>query len=407
MSDSNAKVNGDHKLSLASLAEKISSLSSQITSYLSSNGHSEPTFRADSEEVPGSTEYETLRASLNDAALDLLRLINGPRNTLHEFVFSHYDLGALQVALDRGFFHHVSLNDGKATIAEVAEKAGMDQERTGRVLRFLSTHRIFEQVPGEPDTFRHTASSALFAQTSTMITSSPFAADHERHSAFHQRFRISLYAYLEQNPDKAKQFGQAMSSWSQIDRQITYLSNSYPWASLGKGHVVDVGGGSGHISIALAHISQQMLSQAEVEASDLGKGRVTFQQHDFFQPQPVHDASAFILRQVLHNYNDADAVKILTALVSTLEACPSTARLLINDIVLPESHTGDGAVSKYEEHYLRRVDFCMMVALGAKQRSQSEFDQVLKTADKRFEIMNVWRNPLGIGLVEVRLARDL
>lgn len=442
MSDSKVQLHRHHEVSVASLAEQISSLSSQISLYLSSNAHPEPSFGVDGGVVPVSTEYEALRAPLNDAALDLLRLINGPRNTLRNFGFCHYDLAALQVALDRRFFHHVPLNDrdddgttNKATIAEVAEKAGMDQDRTGRVLKLLSTHRIFEQVQGEPDTFRHTASSALLArdtnfhamadmqmddmikatsETSTMITSSPIAADHENHSAFHQRFGIPMYLYLEQHPEKAKRFAQAMSSWSQIDRQITDLSNSYPWASLGEANVVDVGGGSGHISIALARlfpslrftvqdISQHMLSHAE--SSDLG-GRVTFQQHDFFQPQPVRDASVFLLRQVLHNYNDADSVKILAALVPALEACPPATRLLINDIVLPDSHSG-GAVSKYEEHHLRQVDFCMMVALGAKQRSQLEFDQVLKTADKRFKIVNVWRNPLGIGLVEVRLASAL
>ncbi|KAK4228090.1 O-methyltransferase-domain-containing protein [Podospora fimiseda] len=441
MSDPKIDIKSRREASISSLAEQISLLSSQVTSYLSSTGHPEPTFRADSGDVPVSTEYEALRARLNDAALDLLRLINGPRNTLRELVFAHYDLAALQVALDRRFFHHVPLNDdGKATIAEVAEKAGMDQDRTGRVLKFLSTHRIFEQVQGEPDTFKHTALSAVFArdadfhamaymqmddglkassETSTMIARSPLAADHEHHSAFHQRFGISLYTYLEQYPNKAKQFAQAMSGWSHIDSQITYLSNSYPWASIGQGHVVDVGGGSGHISMALARqfpflrftvqdISKtQMLSQADMDLSDLGSGRVTFQQHDFFQPQPVRDASVFLLRQVLHNYNDADAVKILSALVPALEGCPSTTRLLINDIVLPGSDSGTGAVSKYEEHHLRQVDFSMMVALGAKQRSKLDFDQLLKKSDKRFEIMNVWRNPLGIGLVEVRLARAL
>ncbi|KAK4462846.1 O-methyltransferase-domain-containing protein [Cladorrhinum samala] len=440
MLKSNFQIQRHDYVSIASLAQQISSLASQITSYLSSNAHPEPSFEVGGGVVPVSAEYEALRVPLNDAALDLLRLINGPRNTLRNFLFSHYDLASLQVALDRRFFHHVPLYDSdngdgagnKATITEVAEKAGMDENRTGRVLKMLSTHRIFEQVPGEPDTFRHTASSALLArdadfhamadmqmddmikatsETSTMITSSPLAADHQNHSAFHQRFGIPLYLYLEQHPYKAKRFAQAMSSWSQIDRQITDLSNSYTWGSLGKGTVVDVGGGSGHISIALARqfpslrfvvqdISHHMLSHAE--SSELG-GRVTFQQHDFFQPQPVRGASVYLVRQVLHNYNDADSVKILAALVPALEVRPSATRLLINDIVLPDSHSG-GVTSKYEEHHLRQVDFCMMVALGAKQRSQFEFDQVLKRADKRFEIVNVWRNPLGIGLVEVRLA---
>jgi len=450
--DSKVETNGPNghgdQVSITALAEQISSLCSQVTSFLSSNNHPQPSFGVDGGAVPSSAEYEALRAPLNDAALDLIRLINGPRNTLREFVFSHYDLAALQVALDRRFFNHVPLSrdndeaaNSKATVAEVAEKAGMDQDRTGRVLKLLSTHRIFEQVPGELETFRHTAGSALLArdadfhamcdmqmddmikatsELSTTISRSPLAADQENHSAFHQRFGMPMYLYLEQHPAKAKRFAQAMTSYSQIDRQISDLVQTYPWASLVEGaKVVDVGGGSGHISMALARqfpslrftvqdISPHMLS-AESSNLDLAD-RLTFEQHNFFQPQPMRhsDASIFFVRQVLHNYNDADAVKILAGLIPALEACAPTTRLLINDVVLPDTDS-TSSVTKYEEHHLRQVDFCMMVALGAKQRSRREFEQVLKKADQRFEIARVWPNPLGVGLLEVVLSngRDL
>ena len=39
-----------------------------------------------------------------------------------------------------------------------------------------------------------------------------------------------------------------------VDRHINELRDCFPWGSL-KGTVVDVGGGSGHISIALARVS--------------------------------------------------------------------------------------------------------------------------------------------------------
>lgn len=128
-------------------------------------------------------------------------------------------------------------------------------------------------------------------------------------------------------------------------------------------------------------------------------GRVTFQQHDFFRPQPVHDASAFFLRQVLHNYNDEDSIKILRALVPALEECGRETPLLINDVVLPES----GTVTRFEEHLLRQVDVSMMVLLGAKQRSQGDWARLLKNADPRFEVVKVQRNPLGVGLLQIHL----
>ena len=82
-----------------------------------------------------------------------------------------------------------------------------------------------------------------------------------------------------------------------------------------------------------------------------------------------------------------------------MEACAKGTPLLINDVVLPSSHT----VTRFEEHHLRQVDFCMMVALGAKQRSEQDWVKLLKEADERFAVVKVNRNPLGVGLVEVHL----
>lgn len=40
-----------------------------------------------------------------------------------------------------------------------------------------------------------------------------------------------------------------------VDRQIYELQNGFHWAEIGSKRVVDIGGGSGHVSIALAQVS--------------------------------------------------------------------------------------------------------------------------------------------------------
>jgi hypothetical protein len=64
-----------------------------------------------------------------------------------------------------------------------------------------------------------------------------------------------------------------------------------------------------------------------------------------------------------------------------------------------------GATTRYEEHHLRQVDMCMLVLLGAKQRSEEEFDTLFKEADPRFEIVKVFNNPLGVGLLQLQLRQ--
>ena len=165
---------------IVSLAKQIVDLSGQISACLSSSSQPEPNFSASSTAIAETAEYEALLAPLNDAALDLLRLVNGPKKSLRSFFLSHYDLAALQVALDRGFFHHVPLSvsstNGEiladrnkvvkagASVKQIAERAGMDEDRTARILKLLTTHRIFEEVAGDSGNFQHTAASALFAR---------------------------------------------------------------------------------------------------------------------------------------------------------------------------------------------------------------------------------------------------
>lgn len=237
----------DQEMSISSLGKQISSLSSEVAAYLARSPFPNPSFEADGGDVPEDPEYEALRASLNDAALDLLRLANGPKTTLRDLFFSHYDLAALQVALDRRFFNHVPLvpassasGDGvagaSATIAEIAANAGMDEGRTGAVLKLLATRRIFEPVDhGDGiERFRHTAISAMLArdseyhalgdmqlddifkassELSTLVAQSPHSSS-ATESAFHQRFGAPVYQYYDQNPAKGKRFTQAMSSWA-------------------------------------------------------------------------------------------------------------------------------------------------------------------------------------------------
>jgi hypothetical protein len=166
--------------SITELTAKIADLSAQVTAYLSATSQPEPNFAFSSPTVAETLEYESLRAPLNEAAHDLLRLINGPKRSLRPFFLSHYDLAALQIALDRGFFKHVPLpthvkehtssrNDNGIvgegiSVEELAKKAGMDTDRTARILRLLATHRIFERVDGESESFKHTAASASLAR---------------------------------------------------------------------------------------------------------------------------------------------------------------------------------------------------------------------------------------------------
>jgi hypothetical protein len=54
--------------------------------------------------------------------------------------------------------------------------------------------------------------------------------------------------------------------------------------------------------------------------------------HDFFTPQPVHNASVFFLRYIVHNWSDPYARKILTHLRG---AATRDTTLVVVDHILP------------------------------------------------------------------------
>ena len=126
-----------------------------------------------------------------------------------------------------------------------------------------------------------------------------------------------------------------------------------------------------------------MISHVDTNALGDLQGRVSFMEHSFFDQQPIVGAAAYLLRLVTHNWDDQNCVRIFKAIVPALERSPPKTPLLINDIVLPEWGMES---SRFEEHRLRQVDIMMMTVLGSKQRTVTEFAELLQQADKRLKV---------------------
>jgi len=145
--------------SILELASDVQRITHEIVDHINSLGSEHPTLDASSPLVPQTPQYASLRASLNDAANDLIRLVNGPKTHFQSFVCEHTDLAVMQTALELDFFAKVP-TDSTISLTSLSEKCGVDEDRIGRIMRFLVTLRIFREP--EPDVFGHTAQSILF-----------------------------------------------------------------------------------------------------------------------------------------------------------------------------------------------------------------------------------------------------
>jgi hypothetical protein len=129
------------------------------------------------------------------------------------------------------------------------------------------------------------------------------------------------------------------------------------------------------------------------------KSRFTFQKYDFFTPQPVNHADAYFIRQCLHNWPDAECIKILKGFVPALEQAKQGTPILINESILPVP----GVLPRADERLMRQVDMSMLINVGARLRTEDDFRRIVKAADPRLDITRVL-SVGSMGLLEVRLT---
>ena len=321
------------------------------------------------------------------------------------------------------------------SFAELSKIVGFDAGRLERILRLLFVRKIF--VESRPGYVAHSEVSAHLAENKELAaflghcTGEAFPAASRlteairRHptteapneAGFNYAFDTAdpLFTYLAKNPHRFDRFNLGMAGISQAGgRSAQQVVGGYDWAALGAVTVVDVrttsfaiesgwrankqrlqvGGGNGHISIALAaaYPSLSFIVQDLPEAIRAGEkslptsvaSRIEFQEHDIFKENPAKGAEVFYLRHILHDWPDSHAVLILKALVPSLK---SGARILVSDSVIPPPGILDGQ----DEKFVRYLDMQMMVLHNARERTEEDFKGLFKQADPRLQYQCIWR----------------
>lgn len=107
------------------------------------------------------------------------------------------------------------------------------------------------------------------------------------------------------------------------------------------------------------------------------------------QQHPVHGAEAYFFANIIHNWSDRYAVRILRALIPALKP---GARVLVCDRLIPEP----GTVPLVEERELRALDLIMYILFNAKEHTETEMRALFRAADERFEYVDTHAVPHGL-----------
>ncbi|EAQ88901.1 hypothetical protein CHGG_05521 [Chaetomium globosum CBS 148.51] len=423
---------------LSELAEEISRNTSIIVERLKSGGLPQPSFDADGPSHPipeADEELSAARHALIEASKALHTLAVGPSETTRLFYFKDiYFVGAMQVLCHFNVPQQVPIS-GEIGIHELSVKTGLDRGLLVRFLRIAAANYYFTEprrgffahtawsktLAIDPKMracvwFRHSEmmpSVAKLVEAVEMHTGSAEAAE-PRNAAFSLAFGDSFFDYKEKHPDHMIKFGHFVDAFAggiEADTAES-IARAYAWETLpANSLVVDVGGGIGHISTAVAqkhaHLSFQVQDFGDLveESGTLQQSagvsdRVHFCPHSFFEPQPetCRKAAVYFLRNIMHNWPDLYCRRILEPIV---EAMGPDSRLLICDIVLPEPNT----MPKTQEAQVRALDIVMLSMFNAQERSYEDWQELLTSVDSRLRITAVVGRPkLGIdNLIEARL----
>lgn len=188
-------------------------------------------------------------------------------------------------------------------------------------------------------------------------------SEEPNHTGYNLAFDTDLpyFQHAAQNPGQIGRFADGMGSMaSDPGFSAAHVVNGFDWTSLGKGKVVDVGGGIGHIdmAIAAAHPSLSFLVQdlpanVEIGRTTLPKDlhdRISYEPHDFFQKQP-DSADVYLLRFILHDWPDKGAAKILQGIIP---AMAKGSRIVVVDGIMPPP----GVVPPSMERKMRQATQC-------------------------------------------------
>ncbi|CEK11082.1 methyltransferase [Legionella hackeliae] len=188
-------------------------------------------------------------------------------------------------------------------------------------------------------------------------------------SAFSHQHGEDFFSFLSKHPEKQKNFDRGMAKLSTYDDNSIADAFNFSQCS----HLIDMGGGRGGLVKALSqkypHLKLTLFDTPQVinqlSNSDFS-AQVELVAGDFLKSIPKVDA--YMFKGVLHDFNDDFMHQILS---NCYRQMPEDATLFIAEQVLPDNEG---------PHPNKTMDIVMMVLLGGRQRSLSEWQKSIEPA---------------------------
>ncbi len=297
------------------------------------------------------------------------------------------------------------LASGPLTAAELAARTGAHPESLHRVLRALASLGIFREVaagtfeltpkaqylrsdhPEGVRDFADMANGELFEAWCDLLH-----AVRTGEGAVQKRFGGDFFTtVLARDAEAAATFDRAMEQIHGPEVQL--MLAALDWSRFRR--IVDVGGGSGQTLLTLlaAHPAAtgvlfdlpDVVARART-AGHPAAARCEVEGGSFFERVPA-GGDCYYLRHVLHDWSDADSVRILRTCRAAMTA---DATLLIVEKAIPAGN---------DPEFVKLLDINMLV-IGGKERTLEQYAELLSAAGLR--LVEHHATPGPTDLIEAR-----
>jgi hypothetical protein len=321
-----------------------------------------------------------------------------PFGTVWELATSYWVSRCLHVATEIGVAD--ALGPEPARPEALASSIDANAGALLRIVRLLAAHGVFEIRDGR---IAHTPASEILRTDHpqsmrafvrvmgvAVIWSAYGELEHAvrtGHPAVEKAVPEGFFAYMTANPDVARVFDEAMMSASQA--QIPAILDSYDFSRFKK--VGDIGGGRGHLLEALLEkqpgASGVLFDLPHVTAEAKGKlsDRIELMAGDFFE-DALPRCDAYLLKVVLHDWDDTSARRILRAIRA---ASPLNATILIIETIMPDQPG---------PHLAKLLDIQMLTMHSGRERTHEEYAKLLE--EEKFRLERVIETPSDVQILE-------
>jgi len=311
-----------------------------------------------------------------------------PFDALRQMITGCLVTQLVYVAAKLGIADHLAA--GPRSASELATAAEVHPQALYRVLRALASLGVFAEdrdgrfslTPAAAPLLRDAPDSlqafALFwGETLWPACGALLHSVRTGQPAFEHLHGMGVFEYLPQHPQAAEVFDRAMTNLTRSFAPSVVAA--YQFRSIGT--LVDVGGGQGTLLAAILKANPGMrgilCDRLEVLASARSAlaaegvlDRCELVRGDFFAAVP-EGGDAYLLKDVLHDWDDSRAVAILRNCARVMEPA---GKLLIVERSLPGANAPAPA---------KLVDITMLAVTGGRERSQEEYAELFGRAGLR------------------------